>query len=144
MKEFYQDPLEEREKKIKQIKDTLQQREEILFAYVFGSYPEDPVFRDIDVGVYLEKEAFRKHKDSYDYSFELASQLEEKIGSSPLVDVRVLNQASFQFLNSVFSRGRLILCRDEELLSNLIEKNSHRYLANAYFSEQSLRELANR
>lgn len=139
MKEIHKASSEKREKKIEQIKEVLQQKEEVVFAYVFGSFLQDPVFRDIDVGVYLNDKTFEED-NSLDYSFELASEIEDEIGSEPMVDVRVLNQAPFYFLNNVFARGQLILCRDDDFLGNLIEKTAFKYLDYRPFAEQYLKE----
>lgn len=141
MKEIFKTPLKERNKKIKKIKKVLQKREEILFAYVFGSFLKDPMFRDIDIGVYLKEEEYKKEKGSFEYNFRLADEIEKEIGSAPMVDIRILNGSSYTFLNNIFSRGKLLFYRDEKFLTDLIEDCSKKYIANAYFSHQSLKEL---
>lgn len=140
MDRFYSLAKKERKKIIKGIKKALQKREEVVFAYLYSSFLEDPLFRDIDVGVYLTKPAYTKAKESFDYQFELAAIIEEEVGPRFLVDVRLLNEASFNFLNNIFSRGQILLCQDEEFLTNLIEKTSHRYLRYRSYAEQYLRE----
>lgn len=48
---------EEKQGLISAIKTELEARAEVSFAYIFGSFvdPEMPFFRDIDIGVYLDK-----------------------------------------------------------------------------------------
>lgn len=140
MKEFYSLPQNKRKMIIEGIKKALQKREEIVFAYAYGSFLEDPCFRDIDIGVYLKPKAFAKERNSYNYNFELAAEIEKEIGYHFLLDVRILNEAPFNFLNNVFSRGKLLLCRNEDFLTDLIEKTSQQYIIYRPYAEQYLRE----
>jgi len=140
MKEFFSLPSKKRKEIIKKIKEILQNKEEILFAYIYGSFLGDPVFRDIDVGIYLKPEHFTKEKGSYKYTFKIAGTIEEKIGRAPIVDLKVLNEAPFYFLNNIFSRGELLFNKNEEFLGDLIEDISSRYLQYRPLAEQYLRE----
>jgi predicted nucleotidyltransferase len=91
------------------LSQTLSQRNEILFAYLHGSFLESKTFQDIDVAVYLEETT--KH-DINIIEYEIAlSLLVEKQLRIP-ADVRVLNWAPLSFRYNV-SRGLLLLSRDE-------------------------------
>ena len=86
------------------IKKFLMGREEVLFAYLHGSFLSGP-FRDIDIAVYIDGE-----RDVF-YELELEGELEERLGFP--VDVRVLNNAPISFRFKVL-KGELLFSRDEE------------------------------
>ncbi|RLG51252.1 MAG: hypothetical protein DRN96_05765 [Thermoproteota archaeon] len=46
----------------------LEKRENIVFAVVYGSFLTLPVFRDMDMAVYLSEEAGRKLLDAVEYT----------------------------------------------------------------------------
>ncbi len=94
----------------------------IVFAYAYGSLLERDAVHDVDVGIYLDKEpeGGREH-----YALSLAQRLSEAAGLP--VDVRVLNAVPISFLFHVL-RGRLVHCRDENLLGDVIERTVVRYL----------------
>ena len=97
-------------------------QEEILFAYVFGSFSEDAPFHDIDVGIYLSgtdpAAALRS-------GAETALRLEQALRYP--VDVSVLNSAPLPFLFHVI-RGLPIFARDEDLRAEIVEQTVRRYL----------------
>ena len=91
------------------LSQTLSQKNEILFAYLHGSFFESKTFQDIDVAVYLEETT--KH-DINIIEYEIAlSLLVEKQLRMP-ADVKALNWAPLSFRYNV-SRGLLLLSRDE-------------------------------
>lgn len=133
----------EKEKIASVISTFLQKREEISFAYIFGSFAEKtPIaFRDIDIGVFVEPRAIEKNK-AFDYESGLAIQLARLLAfPADRVDVKVLNLTSPIFQNHVFSRGTLLFAKNPGLLDNLIEETSQEAVANHEFSKQSLVEL---
>jgi len=113
---------EEKARLIQRLTETLQGRNEIVFAYLYGSFVEGLPFRDIDVGVYISKV---KEEESTLYSFDLAQILSKNLQMP--IDVRVLNFASVSFLYHVI-RGKLILERDEKTRLPLVERTIGRYL----------------
>ncbi|MCD6290845.1 MAG: nucleotidyltransferase domain-containing protein [Anaerolineae bacterium] len=100
-------------------------RQEIVFAYAYGSFVEGIPFHDIDVGVYLAEG--HKQEDPW-IAMELAEALEQAIprgliyraaqstmkASAIPVDVRILNRAPATFCYHVL-RGRLLFSRDEDV-----------------------------
>ncbi len=143
MKEIFKVSKKEKEEIIKGIKQSLEKRKEIVFAYVYGSFLNDPSFRDIDIGVYLKKRPYSRTQKSFDYVLDLGVEIGEEIGQSFLIDVRLLNQTPFHFLNNVFARGRVLFSRDNEFLANLMEKICLEYLRYRPFAEQYLKERIN-
>lgn len=118
-------------------------RKEVIFAYIYGSFlePQPITFRDVDIGVYVKSEAISKG-NAFDYETELVEGLNKVIDLPfDIIDVRVLNFAPSRFQNNVFSRGKLLFCKDEKLLTDLIEETSLEAVANEHIVKQSLREL---
>lgn len=81
------------------IKELLLKDENIIFAYIYGSFVNEDLFRDIDIGIYLKD---IKEEKVFDYEFEISYEISEKLNIDiEIIDVRVLNFAPFNFLNSV-------------------------------------------
>ena len=137
-KEFYTLPKKERGKIIKKIRRQLSQRKEIIFAFLYGSFLEDPCFRDIDIGVYLDEKRV-KRANFFKYQLRLPGEI--KIPSQYLLDIRILNEAPNSFLASVFSRGYLLFSRDDNFLTNLIEKVSAEEINSEAFLKEVFYEL---
>jgi predicted nucleotidyltransferase len=94
----------------------------IGFAYVHGSLLDSETVHDIDVGLYVcESEAERGSAISSELSVRLTA-----VAGIP-VDVRVLNEAPLSFVYHVL-RGRVLVCRDEDLLTTMLEDVARRYL----------------
>lgn len=121
----------------KQIKNILQKNSDIIFAYIHGSFLDDFPFNDIDVAIYIdEKKEETAH--SFDYCFQLSTDLTKKIGKE--IDVQLLNEASVGFMHSVFKNGRLLFSRNDKLRLDLLEKNSLEYIDFYELSLQFIRE----
>lgn len=121
------------------IKEILLKDENIIFAYIYGSFVNEDLFRDIDIGIYLKD---IEEKKVFDYEFEISYEISEKLNIDiEIVDVRVLNFAPFNFLNSVFRTGKPLFSRDEVFLTDLIEKVSLFAIYNEHISNLSLKEL---
>ena len=112
---FYELNLEEKRKILKKIKETLDNREEILLAVIYGSFLKDYPLRDIDVAVYISGKG-----DFLDYKFELDRILSEKIGYP--VDVKVLNNAPAWFILEVLENGKTVIERIPALTEKLYKK----------------------
>lgn len=115
-----------REKILMALREALEARQEVVFAYVYGSFLEDRPFHDIDIGVYFQEYIAQVAKLSIDLAFELEDALMRSLCRFP-VDVRVLNGAPVSFCYHVL-RGRLLFCRDEEMRVRWAERIISRYL----------------
>lgn len=91
------------------LSQTLSQRNEILFAYLHGSFLESKTFQDIDVAVYLE-ETTKYDINIIEYEIALSLLVEKQLRMT--ADVKALNWAPLSFRYNV-SRGLLLLSRDE-------------------------------
>lgn len=116
---------EEREKLINRIKNLLQKREDILFAYLFGSFAEGGPFRDIDLAI-GGREPF-----TLEALFELNELLEKELGY--YVDLIDLREVNLGLQMEVFSKGILLFSRDEDLRTDLIERCSRLYPEYVFF-----------
>ena len=113
---------QQRQQLMKRLEELLRGREEIVFAYLYGSFAEDLPFHDIDVGIYIES---LKEEEATPYSLTLAKILSKSLQTP--VDVRILNFAPVLFLYHVI-RGILIFERKEEIHSRFMERIIQRYL----------------
>jgi predicted nucleotidyltransferase len=114
--------LKEREKIISHLTDFIKERQEVSFAYIYGSFLEGIPFHDIDIGVYV---AGINEKDSTMYALELSESISE-MEQIP-VDIRVLNYAPLLFLYHVF-KGYLVFERDANIRIEISNKTVQRYL----------------
>lgn len=139
MKEYLTYGIDKRMEIIQKIRRDLTEKNHIIFAYVFGSFLDAPSFRDIDIGIYITG---IKEDDVFACELELA----EKISGAcnvpfDIIDVKVLNFVPRHFLNNIFCNGTLLFCRNQQLLSEMIENTSLDTIANENIACQSLKEL---
>ena len=105
---------EERERIVKAISTYLSKKAGIVFAYIYGSFINEKVFRDIDVAVFTEGEINELHTES-DLSFEL-SQI-----TGHEVEVRVINRAPVVFQMAVLREGKLLFGHREDVRTDFVE-----------------------
>ncbi len=122
----------------KLIREALLARDEIIFAYVHGSFLSLPEFRDIDIALFVNA-AEVTSKEAFDYSFRLSVELSHL--ASQDIDIQIMNYAPLGFRHSVFKNGRLLFSRDETLRADLIEGTVLEYIAFYELSLQYIREL---
>lgn len=127
---------ENKRKKIKEnIISNLEVREEIIFAYLHGSFLED-YFRDVDVAVYLMKVGSKKEVLQYELSLE--RELEEITGFP--VDIRIINYAPLSFRFKVIRDGILLFSKDERIRSDfeslsIVEYHDFNFIRKMYRRE---------
>jgi len=99
----------------------LDSADEIIFAYVHGSFVERDSFRDLDVAIWI------KDRDkSFYYTIDFSARIGVEVGNP--VDVQVLNEASLPFKYYVFTRGRLLLSKDEAVRLKTVDESIRQYL----------------
>ena len=101
----------------------LRDRQEIIFAYIFGSFSKSDAFNDIDLAIYIDNHKLLKDDATF-YEVELSIDM-EKIIKIP-VDVVILNKASPQIV-SIASRGVLVKDEDEGIRVDFITLNWKKY-----------------
>ena len=139
MQDYLSLPFKKREEIIAKIQKTLRKKEDIIFAYVFGSFLDSPSFKDIDIGIYLQN--IEKDK-VFEREMKIAEELAKDIYlSADIIEIKILNFAPLSFQNNIFRKGRLLFSKDKELLSDLIEESSLEMVTNSHITYQSLKEL---
>lgn len=124
MKErFHQADQEQRERTIEVIVRNLQNRPELDFTYLHGSFLSDLPFHDIDLAIYFNGDT--PPVGQLRQALDLAGELSRATGY-PL-DIRPLNQASLPFAYQVI-RGRLIHEKENDLSTGFVEQTIRRYL----------------
>ncbi|AJC71447.1 nucleotidyltransferase [Thermococcus guaymasensis DSM 11113] len=115
---------EEKEKIIELLRGYLLKSEEVVFAYLHGSFTEDRPFRDIDIAVYV------KGSVSPFCEEELEDELSRLIGLP--VDVRILNSAPVTFRFRAIG-GLLLFSRDEKARCDFEERTMREYHDYSYY-----------
>lgn len=100
---------EEKDKKelIQQLKENLMKEENIIFAYLHGSFLREEEFNDVDIALYLDEKAAGEI-DPVDFELSLSLKI-EKVLKVP-VDIKLLNYAPLSFRYQV-TRGYLLVNR---------------------------------
>lgn len=125
---------------ISTIMSILRTHDEILFAYIFGSFvdKEAQFFRDIDIGVYIADDCFSKKK-SLDYSINLSLEMERALKDYP-VDAVVLNNAPLPLVFRV-TQGILLFSKKETLWADFVTKTWSLYHDHAISSRYLLEDI---
>ncbi len=116
-----------------ELQEALAGRAAIAFAYLYGSFVQGLPYHDLDVALYLRPVL----KDTFEHEMQLSVELTRRLGFP--VDVHILNEAPLGFRHSVL-QGKILLVRDEALLTDFIEQVSRAYaeflyLGRTYFQE---------
>jgi predicted nucleotidyltransferase len=119
----------DREKLLKLLREVLAKDERVIFAYIYGSFVKEQSFRDIDIGIYIKDSEENPLVISPDIKTQLSRVVKrESMGfTADQFDVQIINHAPFTFLKRVFKEGILLLDRDPELRTDLVEYVSSKY-----------------
>ncbi|MBM4126985.1 MAG: nucleotidyltransferase domain-containing protein [Nitrospira sp.] len=128
---------EQRDRWIRQLRDLLQNRSEILLAMVHGSFLADGPFRDVDLALYLDPGVVRQEVFR-DYELEQGVRWSEELGLP--VDVRLLNDAPLSFRYHAL-RGTVMFVRQEAFLDEFRAKTWDEYCDFAPFARRYFREV---
>lgn len=99
------------------------QDEEVMLAYLYGSYAKGnaDIRSDVDIALLVRQKPRLITKKEIAYALEI-----ENIIKNTEVDVRILNDSPLAFQYQVVKKGRLIFCRNQRLRvryeSNLINE----------------------
>ena len=112
----------EKQRITSRLAELAESQEEVLFAYLYGSFLDDMPFHDIDIGVYVS--GIGEDEAGF-FAVGFASRLNKAIGLE--IDVRVLNFAPVSFVYHVIS-GQAFFERSPETRSRIVEDAIQRYL----------------
>ncbi|MCS4541934.1 MAG: nucleotidyltransferase domain-containing protein [Euryarchaeota archaeon] len=115
----------------------LAKREEVVFAYLYGSLLSANWFRDIDIAVFVDEKRVSR-KEALDYEISLSLELEKELRMP--VDVKLLNYAPLSFKYEV-TKGEVIFSRNEEARFSFLEETWHRYLDYAPVEREFIKEM---
>jgi predicted nucleotidyltransferase len=90
----------------------------ISFAYLYGSFKDydDAVgFRDIDIALYVTA-----GKDALDYALEKSAEMSHKYNLP--VECVPFNSAPLFFKYRIFREGTLLFCKDENMMTDMMEE----------------------
>jgi len=129
---------EEKKQLLERITASLQTKEYILFAYIFGSFPSGQNFNDIDVGIFISAEKF-------DSLLAKELEIERELGDVlhfP-VDVRIINSTPLPFTYNVLKSGTVILDKDKSLRADFEGLIFKKYFDYQHLRDEYLREIKN-
>ncbi len=126
--------LEEREQVISALTLLVQRQEEVVFAYLMGSFSEDLPFRDVDVAVWAEE---IPQMQAWDYEADLSVKLSRELKLP--VEVHLLNSAPTGFRFRATS-GRLLFSRNEAFRLNFVERTWLEYWDFRPLTEQIVKD----
>jgi hypothetical protein len=115
-----------REQIIRRIKDYFLDKNDVVFAYLHGSFIESRIFRDIDIAIFV-----RKSMRDIELESDLSYELTDKTGYP--VEVRIINNASIAFQMAVLRKGRLLISKANNVRTDFIENTSRRYREYSHF-----------
>lgn len=120
------------------IKQVLEVRDEVLFAYIHGSilYSDNP--KDIDLAVFLNPKKYDElaHNGEQSIGFAIPLEIEMEMHLNQKVDLQILNKAPLSFRHSVITHGDVIIDKDSGLRCDF------EYLSRVeYFDFRPKREL---
>ncbi len=121
---------DKKEEIVGRIKEYLDKRKEVLFAYIFGSFVKSDEFSDIDIALYVDGDFSLK------YEFEIEDDL-EAILKIP-VDVRVINNAPVSFSYGVLKDGLLI--KDNDIRSDFQVMKFKEYMDYVHLRDAYIRD----
>jgi hypothetical protein len=107
----------------------------ILAAYVFGSFVEDKPYSDIDLGLLMLNDPGNPVVLEIDFETEI-----EKITGCP-VDIRILNGAPLSFCQQVIRTGEVILDTDPDIRADFEGRILKKYFDFSRFRTQYIREV---
>jgi len=113
-------PAEERPRLLKKLRAKLEGSDDVVFAYVHGSFMERPSFRDLDAAIWI-----RDASRAFYYTVDFSAEMNVEVGVP--VDVQVLNEAPLPFKHYIFTRGKLLFSRDEAFRLRLADQVLRQY-----------------
>ncbi len=109
---------------VEELKNILAEEDNILFAYLFGSYAKGDFHKssDIDIALYLKE-------DSFDYYLEIVKKLQSLFDKE--IDMVILNRAKNLFLIEDIINNSVVLKDNEKRL----EYESYKWMEIVDFKE---------
>lgn len=130
--------IKEKEVLTGKVSDILKAKQNILFAYIFGSFISGDSFKDIDVGIFISGE---KLKSPLNLELQMEGELEDAIHLP--VDVRIINKAPLSFIYNILKGGKVILDNNRSLRADFEGLVYKKYFDFQHLTREYLREIIN-
>lgn len=118
---------EDRQRITESVRSLLASFDDIVCAYIYGSFARGEPVRDLDVALYLTED-----KD-FLFAVDVAALLRKDTGLE--VDVTLINQAPVALQFAILRDGLLLFSKDEVRRMALIERVSRQYREYAHFRD---------
>jgi hypothetical protein len=129
--------MHERTTLIDSLRQYLENNDNISFACLFGSFKDyhDSVgFRDIDIALYIIGV-----EDVFDFALGMATELSGEYNLP--VECIPLNIAPVFLRYRIFKEGIILFCKDEKLMTDLMESTTNNALDFIPLREEAIRNL---
>lgn len=128
----------EKDALIGKISDILKTKEDMTFAYIFGSFVSEDYFKDIDIGIFISSQRLIS---PLRIELEMESELQDAIHIP--VDVRIINNAPLPFVYNILKSGHLIADKNQALRSDFEGLVYKKYFDFRHLRNEYLREIIN-
>lgn len=123
------------------IRNVLNFEDKVVFAYLYGSFIDsDEFFNDLDIGIYA-----KDTESPFLLTANIKDQLEDVCVDSGIqyftsddFDVRIMNDAPYDFVINILNEGLLIVDKNEDLRTAYIEHISMEYRINQIVLDEAL------
>lgn len=102
----------------------IRQDKRVLFAFLYGSFLDGVLFRDVDLGVFVKDVVTI---DFWEYECMLSQKIENELNYPFPVEIKIINDAPVSFSYHVI-RGRLLFARDESAMLDFMTRVARTYL----------------
>ncbi len=100
----------------KKIAAILEEQDEIVFAYIFGSFISSEEYHDIDIAIYINLDFNFNNFDSYPFGYQSAITGRLNIAlKTDKVDVVILNKADLLIATQIYNSGKLLFDKNKLL-----------------------------
>jgi predicted nucleotidyltransferase len=127
----------EREVIIQKISNVLEDKNDIIFAYIFGSFTSQESFHDVDIGFFISDNG----TNVLNIELNMERELEDLIRMP--VDVRILNRAPISFVYQVIKGGITIADKNKDLRADFEGLTLKKYFDFQHLRNEYLKEVAN-
>ena len=111
------------------LKNFFKEKEEILFAYIFGSFAtkSNNKFSDIDIAIFTDIKKINQKNFRYGYQAEVLTDLMHFLKTDK-VDLILLNSAPPLLKYRVIYHGNLVYCKDDRERINFQIDSINKYM----------------
>ncbi|AEM73718.1 DNA polymerase beta domain protein region [Caldicellulosiruptor acetigenus 6A] len=117
----------EKDKIVEILKEYFEKEDNVIFAYLFGSYAKgkERENSDVDIAVYVNEEIAKDSKKVLDFQIKHMSNISDILKKE--VDLVILNHASPLLRHEVISEGILLVEKDHNKLVNFKKMSFYYY-----------------